>query len=440
MKSLNLKLTMVAAVFLLSPLARSADICVNPGGNGGCKTSIGAAVAAAAPGATIRVGPGVYKESVTITQNVILVGAPGQTVIDATGKPTGIFVNGMASAPNPGISGIVISGLTVKNANFEGILAANVTGMTLSNNLVTGNNKSLVFSDNSSCPGLPAYETNEGFDCGEGIHLMGVDHSIISGNVVEYNAGGILISDETGSAHDNLITGNRVIDNAYDCGITIASHGRAPNLDKGLNFGIFHNTVSRNQVENNGNLGQGSGVGIYAPGPGSTNAANVVVGNRLVNNGIGGVTMHNHAAAGVNGVPAQAPGVNFSDNVIVGNYISGNGADNDDPNSPGPTGISIVSFAPISGTVISENTFDSEVAGITFTAAAGTVEAHLNNFNYTSIGVATPGAGYVDASVNWWGCPDGPGAPGCATMSGSNVFAAAPMPQPHPSTNSGRPQ
>lgn len=438
MKSLKLKLSIVSALAIVSPLARSADVCVNPGGTAGCKSSIGAAVGAAAPGTTIRVAPGVYNETVTITQNVLLVGAPGQTIIDASGKSTGIFVNGMASAPNPGISGVVISGITVKNANYEGILAANVTGMTLSNNLVTGNNRSLVFSDKSTCPGLPAFETNEGFDCGEGVHLMGVDHSVVADNVIEFNAGGILISDETGSAHDNLITGNRVVDNAYDCGITIASHGRAPNLGTGPNFGIFHNTVSRNRVQNNGNLGQGSGVGIYAPGPGSTNAANVVVGNRLVDNGIGGVTMHNHAAPGVNGVPAQAPGVNFSDNQILGNYISGNGADNDDPNSPGPAGITILSFAGMSGTVISENTFESEVAGIVFTAPAGTVEAHLNNFDYTSIGVATPGAGYVDASVNWWGCPDGPGAPGCAAISGANIFPAAPMPKPYGTASTGR--
>lgn len=439
MKSLKLMLTLVSAFSALTPLARSADLCVNPGGTAGCNSSIAASVAAAAPGTSVRVGPGVYKESITITQNVLLIGVPGQTIIDAAGQPTGIFVNGMAAAPNTGISGVVISGMTVKNANFEGILAANVTGMTLSNNLVTNNNKALVFGANSTCPGLPAFETNEGFDCGEGIHLMGVDHSVISGNVIEFNAGGILISDESGSAHDNLISDNRVVDNPYDCGITLASHGRAPNLAKGSNFGVFHNTVSHNQVENNGNLGQGSGVGIYAPGPGSTDAANVVVGNRLVNNGIGGVTMHNHAAPGVNNVPAQAPGVNFSDNVILGNYISGNGSDNDDPNSPGPTGISILSFATVAGTVISENVFDSEVAGIVFTAPAGTVEAHLNNFDYTSIGVATPGPGFVDASVNWWGCPGGPGAPGCATTSGPNIFAPAAMPLPHAAMNPGRP-
>jgi parallel beta-helix repeat protein len=43
----------------------------------------------------------------------------------------------------------------------------------------------------TSCPKIPEFETNEGFDCGEGIHLSGVDHSTIAGNTVDKNAGGV---------------------------------------------------------------------------------------------------------------------------------------------------------------------------------------------------------------------------------------------------------
>ena len=439
MMKLKLILLTFGLIAVTTPFTSAAGSCVNPGGTGGCFSTIGAAVTAAAAGGTIQVSPGVYKESVTITKTVLLMGAPGQTVIDATGKGNGIFVNGMASAPAPGISGVVISGITVKNANYEGILAANVTGMTLSNNIVFNNNLGLMFSATSTCPGQPAFETNEGEDCGEGLHLMGVDHSIITNNQIEYNAGGILVSDETGPSHDNVITSNQVSDNALDCGITIASHGRAPSLPTGASYGVFHNTVSHNQVQHNGNLGQGAGVGIFAPGPGSTASGNVVIGNSLTDNGLGGVVMHNHAAPGVNNVPAAAPGVNFSDNVIAGNTISGNGADVDDPNSPGATGITILSFAPVSGTVITENTFDAEVADIVFTAPAGTVEAHLNNFNAVAIGVSTPGAAYVDASMNWWACPGGPGTSGCATTSGANIFAPVWMAQAYATPRPGRP-
>lgn len=424
----QLKVIGIILIGITTAATHAATLCVNPGGTAGCAATIGAAVTAAAPGSTIQVAQGVYKESVTITKTLSLVGTGA--VIDATGKSTGIFIDGSAAAPNAGVSGVVVSGFTVKNANFEGIVAVNGTGLTIMGNTVFNNNLGLMYSDNSTCPGLPAFETNEGLDCGEGVHLAGVDHSIVSNNDIEYNAGGILISDETGASYQNLISGNKVADNGYDCGITIASHGRAPNLPAGPNFGVFQNTVSHNVVTHNGSLGQGSGVGLYAAAPGSMAAANLVIDNVLTDNGIGGVTMHNHAAPGVNGVPAAAPPVVFSDNMIVGNIISGNSADNDDPLSPGATGISIVSFAPVTGTVISQNSFDGEIADIVFSAPAGTLAAHLNNFSAISIGVANEGTATVDASQNWWGCPGGMGAPGCAGATGSNVVAPSGLPMP----------
>src|ERR1019366_7725935 len=93
-------------------------------------------------------------------------------------------------------------------------------------NHVIDNNRSLDIA-NAACPGIPAFETNEGEDCGEGIHLMGVDHSSVIDNESAHNSGGLLISDETGPSHDNLIKGNDVHDNPFDCGITLASHGPA---------------------------------------------------------------------------------------------------------------------------------------------------------------------------------------------------------------------
>jgi parallel beta-helix repeat protein len=390
-------------------------------------------VAAAAPGSTIQVAQGIYKESVVITQQISLIGNGGYSIIDASGQSNGIFVNGVAAEPAAGVWGMVISGFTVKNANYEGILVVNGGTVTISGNTVDGNNKSLNYSA-STCPGQAAYETNEGADCGEGIHLMGVNHSIVSGNIVTNNAGGILVSDETGPSYENLITGNSVTDNALDCGITLASHAPAPNLPQGFSYGVFRNTVSHNLVQHNGSIGQGAGVGIFAPGPGASNWGNVVADNILIDNGIGGVTIHNHAAPGVNGVPAQAPGVNLSDNQIVSNQISGNSADNDDPASPGATGISILSFATVSGTVIAQNTFSSEIADITFNAPSGTVEVHLNSFSGIEIGVDAESTGAIDASQNWWGCPSGPGGVGCSTVQGSAVFAgswlAAPLPTP----------
>jgi parallel beta-helix repeat protein len=441
----TLRIALIAAGCV--PL-HAATLCVNPAvSTATCYATIYDAVNAAAPGSTIQVAPGTYNESVTISKTLALIGTDGQTVVDATGKSNGFLIDGTSAPPASPLRGVVISGFTIKNANFEGIVAIDASGLTISNNTVIGNDKALVYSANPTCAGLPAFETNESFDCGEGIHLTGVDHSTIAGNMIEDNAGGMLLSDETGPTFSNLITGNTVRDNAYDCGITLASHGRAPSVPPGLNFGIYNNTISKNTVQHNGSIGQGAGVGIFAPGPGSSAYGNVVIGNSISDNGDGGVTMHNHAAAGVGGVPSLAPPVNLNNNTIAGNDISGNQADNDDPKSPGFTGISIVSVAPVMGTVISENNFGDEIADIAFSAPAGSIEAHLNNFTANAIAVALESGGSVDASQSYFGCPggiagnagapaagsgmppSGPGnGPGCAVLMGSPIYVSSSLP------------
>jgi nitrous oxidase accessory protein NosD len=411
--------------------AHAATLCVNPGGTSGCKSTISAAVAAASPGDTILVAPGTYKEDVVITQSVALLGSYRASIIDATGLANGIFVNGMSAPPKIGISNVTISGFTVRNANFEGILVANATDVLLTGNLVTDNDKSLEISA-SSCPGTPAFETNEGDDCGEGVHLMGTYHVSVVDNEIAYNSGGILTSDETGPSQGNLISGNNVHDNPYDCGITFASH--PPATSAALPYGVTGNTISHNVSAHNGFQvpGAGAGVGIFAPFPGTTNAGNVVIDNELIDNGATGVAMHNHAAA-----PAPGPAVNLNDNVVVGNHFSGNGPDNAGAPTSGPTGINVFSMEPVSGTVISQNVFDQEAIDVAFNAPSGQMNVHLNNFDGKATGVDNIGAATIDATENWWNCPFGPGSkPGCAGVSGTvdtSPWLFAPYGVPAPS-------
>lgn len=422
--TINRKGLLTVAGFALAvcgPLsAHAATLCVNPGGTGGCKSTIAAAVSAAASGDTIEIAPGTYKEDVVITKPLALLGSRWGTTIDAKGLANGIFVNGMAAAPATGITNVVISGITVRHANYEGILVANATDVLLTGNLVTDNNENLDIAT-PSCAGQPAFETNEADDCGEGIHLMATNHVSVVDNDVAYNAGGILITDETGPSHSNLISGNHVHDNPFDCGITLASHGPATSVipTAGLPYGVTDNTISNNVSERNGYQvpGAGAGVGIFAPFPGTTDAGNVVVNNVLRANGLPGVTMHNHAAA-----PSPAPGVNMNDNVIVGNQISGNGADTADTPTSGPTGINLFSQAPVTGTIISQNVFDDEAIDIAYSAPSGQMDVHLNNFDDKAIGVEQLSTAPIDATENWWRCPFGPGArPSCATASGAGV-------------------
>jgi hypothetical protein len=399
---------------LIAGLTKSAGAttwCVNPGGSKGCFATIGSAVSAAAANDTINVAPGTYKEDVIIGKPLSLVAANSQkTIINATGLSNGIYIDGI---DNSGLSNVVVSGFTVENANFEGILVASASGVTVSNNIVMYNDRSLEPAE-EMCPGQPSFETGEDFDCGEAIHLLGADHSVVANNLVAYNAGGILISDDTAPVHNNLVIGNVVHDNAFDCGIVMASHAPSPGSSNAHN-GVVHNTIANNQSFHNGIQGGGAGLGLFSDGSGpGLVSGNVVISNVLRNNGIPGVAVHSHA-----------PGDTFTDNVIAGNQISGNGADSGDTATPGPTGININSGfggSLISGTVIAQNTISQEGYDL-FINTPAQVDAHLNSFiGYNAVGVDNSSGNTADVTENWWGCFGGPGAEGCSSVEGSALF------------------
>lgn len=405
-------LSMAALLFSGATSAQAANLCVTPYG-GGCFKTIGAAVAAASPNDVIRVAPGVYHEDVVIGKPLSLLGHnPVNTIIDAAGLLNGVNVDGHN---HTGLAHVIVSGFTVRNANAQGILVTDAYDVLISNNHATGNDRSLDVV-NLQCPPLPPYfQAGEAFDCGEAIHLSGVHHSTVSNNLVERNAGGILISDDTGPNHDNLISGNTVQDNPYDCGITIASHHFNPNFmttKTDPSLGIYHIVVDGNISTRNGLItGEGAGVGLFAGPPGAQNNGNVITNNVLVGNALPGVALHTHA-----------PDQTLNDHQIMGNRISDNGPDGDLPTTV-PTGISISSaVVPLTGIVISQNVFKREAIDIAMDTSSGltAVQAHFNSF-FGDVGVANLGLGNVSATANWWKCPNGPSAPGCSTVVGSDV-------------------
>ena len=407
---MNLRRSMMLipmAAAIASSSAMAANLCVSHSHGMGCYTSISDAVSAASPGDVIFVDRGTYKEGVVITEPLSLVG--NNATIDATGMLQGILVNGLATS---GLANVHISGFRVENANNEGVLLLNVSYATLSGNTVMNNDRSFI---GGSCTDEPSYETGELMDCGEGIHLQAVDHSVVTHNVSEANSGGILLSDDTGATHDNLISENTVQRNPYDCGITLASHVPVPGLPAGTMLGVFHNTVYHNTSNYNGLVsGGGAGLGLFASAPGTMTYANVVVGNTARGNGLPGVAMHAHA-------PHQM----LSDNMIVGNELVGNGPDDGDAATPGPAGINLFSASPLTnaaGNIIAENTVRQEAYDVV-TNEPQTVGVWFNDLQGPGTGLDNLSTmGMVDATNNWWGCPLGPTHNGCSSVMGTNVW------------------
>jgi parallel beta-helix repeat protein len=362
--------------------ALPVTLYVAPGAPGGGDTScataqyatITAAAAAAAGGDTIQVCAGTYKESVSLTTKSLTISGPASgspAVIDAAGLVNGISIGSAATANS------TVEHLTVENAKREGISIGGTSGITLLDNIVTGNDQ------------MCQPQVTED-DCGESIDLEAVTNSVINGNTATKGTGGILISDGIppgsigaqafggptpfyGPTSGNTIENNTVTDNVWDCGITMPSHNSTAFGKNGITGtgGVFNNTISGNTVENNGTAGGGgSGILMAGPFPGTAVYDNTVSGNTILDNGQGGFVLHSHA-----------PGQDLNGNKITGNIVGTNAigqkgagvgvftspTTQGDPGAgnPATTGIEIFApVVPVTGTVIQNNNISNNHYGV----------------------------------------------------------------------------
>ncbi|MGH7908107.1 MAG: hypothetical protein ACREP6_15900 [Candidatus Binataceae bacterium] len=485
-------LTALLLLFSLiaAPSARaSSALCVNARGNHGCYATIQAAInSVSSSNSTITVAPGTYTAACAgpaCSVAAIRADAPNGSALtgltlqcgngfwrtvklDASRLDHAIYISG--------VNGVTIEGCEAENAAREGILAENANNIHIMNNEAENNDQAMALTagkGNPPCPsflspgtpgtgviqccpdafaGGPGNFPEDNDDCGEAIHLRGVTSSVVERNSVHDNIGGILLSDETGPDHDNLVTNNNSSNNQEfggDCGITLASHlacAAGSNDATGCVLappvngvfqgnGVFHNAVISNVTRRNG----ASGTGLFAnpgiPPGGATKAfSNLIADNVIEDNGQPGVGIHVHAANG-----------NADNNVITGNVLSGNGGDTEGEGNPPPnTGIEVLSnggfgsgfspAAPIDGTGISRNNISDEDIDVWIGNTATDASAFLNNLvGSGDIGVKNAGSGTVTATDNWWGCSKGPGASGCSSASGTVIsspflsFPASPM-------------
>ncbi len=357
-----------------------------------CKT-LGYALTQASPHGTIVIGPGTYRESGNA--NVVNPGLTGlrirstgpaaRTVIDATGNANGILIQA---------SGVSVTGLTVKNASLEGILAepplsswpkgptsapAGISHVTIAGNVVVRNDRAYDTSlpPDSACPS----SLTDADDCGEGLHLLGVSWSKVIGNKVSHNVGGILVSDggfgiSVGPAAHNLIARNHSTDNLFDCGITLPGHDPRAVATTGPNAGKPQRNLAGvygNQVIGNDSSGNGAaGLLDATPYPGAGSYDNLFAGNSASGNGNAGFVLHSHA-------PLQ----DVSGIVVAGNRIGQNNLAGDpDTGVMSTTGIMLLSVAVPTSIVVAGNRISHNVNGVAFNSNI-TVVGH-NRFSHVT--------------------------------------------------------
>jgi nitrous oxidase accessory protein NosD len=351
------------------------------------------AVNAAKAGDTVVVCRGTYHEQVTISKALTLQGR--RAVINETGVTPSLTVKVPGIGKLTIFAGVVIlhsqvtvSGFKVTNALGEGVLAAGLAGsirdVSIENNTVVHNDLG------GGNPPASAYfecqpQGQVPGDCGEGVHFIAVAYSKIRGNFISGNSGGILLTDETGPTHGNVIENNVVTKNASDCGITAPGHNPLALNAKGKPqpsvAGVYDNVIRHNIITSNGLKGDGAGVLFANATAGTASYDNVVEYNYIAGNGLSGVTMHAHTLA-----PGKFE--DLSGNKIIGNVIGKNNIDGDTldhPASPedlATTGVLVFSGGtPVTVTIARNLIFNNKI-GIWLSKPVTAHRLRTNRFSH----------------------------------------------------------
>jgi nitrous oxidase accessory protein NosD len=362
--------------------------------------TIQSAVNAAPAWGTVVVCPGTYHEQVVISKPLTLTGK--QATIDETGvTPTfqvtlpGLGTQTIFAAVVMTSSGIDFTGFRVQHAQGEGILAAGlsgtVSGIVISRNAVVDNDLGGGVPPKSTYFQCAAQGQAPG-DCGEGVHFAGgVAYSTIRDNYIADNSGGVLLSDDVGPTHNNVVEDNIVTGNTADCGITVPGHNpnalNSAGVPQPSVAGVYRNVIKGNVVTGNGVQGDGAGVLFANATAGTASYDNLVEGNYISGNGLSGVTMHAHTIA---------PGAHedLNGNVIVGNSIGRNNLDGDTLDGPpGPsdlktTGVLVFSGGtPVTVTIAHNRIFDNFI-GIWLSKPVTAFGLRTNRFSHVVIRVS----------------------------------------------------
>jgi len=328
------------------------------GGNAPCYTNIGAALAAANDGDTIIVFDGVYDE--------------GQLDID-----TGVTITSN-SGPDNCLVKVDTYGFCIISDNVT------IDGLTFTASA----------NPSATCIGL----LRVGLSTTNTAH--GADNVVIQNNVFEYfvtsqdteNHHAIAVGNSAPSSPlTNITISNNTFNNLFAdarvmSGIALFDDSGGNALPTGI-------TITNNELSNisgcPGNWAQGMSIG----------------GDTVL---IEGNTIHDiHSAPLDAGIVIHTPSTSITciDNEVYNSEIWG-----------------ILIGEPVTSIKLTGNRIHDNGTGIHVLGSGDEVQVHLNNIydnGTVTTGLANDGTPYVNAQNNWWGCVEGPGNPGCDTVTGN---------------------
>jgi parallel beta-helix repeat protein len=289
----------------LAPAGTSTE--VHPG------QSIQAAIDAAAPGTTILIDPGTYRQSVTVAKPGITLagkGGPGSVVLENPGGMlNGVTVNAGGDGFTlrnvtvdgfdangvylSGIQGFVIAGVTAKHDGAYGIFPGQVANGLVLGCSASGNNDTGIYvgqSANVAVLGNTVHDNVNGLEAENSVNVA------LAGNLSYHNTVGILVDllpDLPVSTGGNiLVADNLVLANNH------------------ANFGSPEDITSLEQ----------GGVGIFVLGTTRTDVAdNLVLGNQLIGIGVtSSLVLTLLGGISVRGIQPFSVGIHVRHNTVLG--------------------------------------------------------------------------------------------------------------------------
>ena len=310
---------------------RAALLCVNPAGTGGCFTTIGAAVAAAAAGDTINVAAGTYNEQVNLNKpGLFLRGAKATTAACARLSNENQTVNEAVityPSTDPGATvqinadNVTLDGFIIQGANGAGITTgATFSGQRVLNNIIRNNVIGLFLNSNGSNPVLVQgnnflNNNRAGSGSGTGINSdSNLNNAVLRQNCFSgHPTASILILGTTErnadkfsgiTIADNSAQGERFVSLAFTKNITISGNRVAdapatPGVAMALDSGNANITLEGNTITNALAAAQNTAPAILVRNRFQAISSDITVRcNRLIGNLGGGLVVQDGAYNG----------------------------------------------------------------------------------------------------------------------------------------------